>query len=177
MAITSTVTTSVAHDHTLGDDSELLNHMCVLAIARDDGNLFDATSIQEDGIIELCVKVRWAHPEGVLQLSAMELVIGFQSSKEMLAVVHMVMKAMAWHEEPIKLHTSPPFTAHLRAYIAGKNAWPLGTESPTPEGEEVPQSPLVTPTLMGGSHTNSTWTSGTLAMLNSGSWLKTFDRR
>ena len=59
----------------------------------------------------------------------------------MLAVAHMVTKAMAWCEEPIKLCTSPPSTAHLRAYIAGRNACPLGTQSPTPEGEEVSWSP------------------------------------
>ena len=42
------VTASVAHDCTLGDDSKLLNHMCVPVIARGDGTLFDATSIQEE---------------------------------------------------------------------------------------------------------------------------------
>ena len=39
----------------------------------------------------------------------------------MLAVVHRVTKAMAWHEEPIKLHTSPPSTTHLRTYVAGRD--------------------------------------------------------
>ena len=63
MSTTSTVTALVACDHSLGDDSELLNHMCVLAIARDDGTPFDATSIQEKNIIELCVEVGWAHPK------------------------------------------------------------------------------------------------------------------
>ena len=50
----------------------------------------------------------------------------------------MVSKAMAWHEEPSKLHISPPSTAHLRAYIAGRNTHPSGTQSLIPEGEEVP---------------------------------------
>ena len=78
----------------------------------------------------------------------------------MLATVCRVTKAMAWCKEPITLHTSPPSTAHLGAFIARRNGQPLGTQYPTPDGEEFPQSPLVTPTQMGGSYTNSTWTLG-----------------
>ena len=122
MSTTSTVTTSVAHDHTLDNDSEVLNCMCILAIARGDGTPLGATSVQEEDIVELFVKVGKTHPKGVLQLSVMELVIVFHSSEETLVMVHMVTKATAWHEEPIKLHTSPPSTTHLRAYIAGRNA-------------------------------------------------------
>ena len=140
MSTTSAATTSVAHDHTVGNDSEFLNHMCVLAIARSDGTLLYATSIQEEDIIELCVEVGQVHPKGVLWLSAMESVIVFQSSEEMLAMACMVTKSMAWHEEPIKLSTSPS-TVHLRANIAGRNACPSSTQSLTPEGKEVPWSP------------------------------------
>ena len=56
------MTASAAPDHTLGNDSELLNHMCVLAIAKGDGTPFDATSIQEEDIVELCVEVGQVHP-------------------------------------------------------------------------------------------------------------------
>ena len=56
-----------------------------------------------------------------------------------------VTKAMAWHEEHINLHTSPPSTAHLRVYITGRNGQPSGNQSPTPDGEEVPQSPPSNP--------------------------------
>ena len=106
----SMVTTSAAGDHTLGDDSELLNHMCVLAIARNDGTPLDAASMQEEDIIKLCAEVGWAHPKGVLWLLAMESVIVFQSSEEMLATACMVTKATAWCQESIKLHNSPPST-------------------------------------------------------------------
>ena len=51
----------------------------------------------------------------------MELVILFYSSYEMMTVAHRATKAMALCEEPIKLHTSPPSIAHLRAYIAGRD--------------------------------------------------------
>ena len=87
----------------------------------------------------------------------------------MLAEAHLVTKAMAWHDEPIKLHMHPPSTTHQRAYVAGRNACPSGTQSLTPEGEWFCQSPLVTPTLIEGPHTNSTWTLGTLVMPNYGS--------
>ena len=156
-------------DHILGDDSELLNHTCALAIARDDGSPFDATSIQEEDIIELCVSVGWAHPKSVLWLLGTELVIMFWSSKEMLAVTHMVTKPMAWYEEPIQLCTSPPSTTHLSAYIAWRNAQPLGIQSLTSEGEEVPQSLPSNANMVGGSHANSTWTLGTWGMPNYGS--------
>ena len=77
MSTMSTTTTLVAHDHIVGNDPELLNHMCVLTIARGDGTLFDANSLQEDNIVELCVGVGQAHPEGVLWLLMTELVVVF----------------------------------------------------------------------------------------------------
>ena len=138
MSTMSTVTTLAAHNHTLGDDSNLLKSMCVLLLPMGDGTLFDTASIQEEDTVELCVKMEQTHSKGVLQLSVTELVILFRSSEEMLATAHRVTKATAWHEEPIKLHTSPPSTAHLRAYIAGRNGQLSGTQSPTPDREEVP---------------------------------------
>ena len=149
MSTTSTVTTSVAHNSTLGDESKFLNCMCVLVLARGDGSPFDTASIQEEDIIDLCVKVGQTHPKGMLQLSVMESVILFQSSDEMLAMVCRVTKAMAWHEEPIRLHSSPPSTTHLWAYIAGRDGCPSSTQSSTPYREEVPQSPPSNPHLDG----------------------------
>ena len=58
----STLTASVTHDHTPGNKTELLNHMFVLVLVRSDGTLFDATSIQEEDIVELCVEVGQTHP-------------------------------------------------------------------------------------------------------------------
>ena len=57
----------------LGMTLDLLNHMCVLAIAMGDGTLFDADSLQEEDIVAL-VKLGQAHLKGVVQLLAMELV-------------------------------------------------------------------------------------------------------
>ena len=74
----------------------------------------------------------------MLWLLAMESVVLFRSSEEILVAAHRVTKATAWHEEPIKLWTSPPSTAQLGAYIAGRNGQPSGTQSLTMDGEEVP---------------------------------------
>ena len=70
MSTMSTTTTSMACDHTLGNDPDLLKHMCVLVIAWGDGTQFDANSIQEEYIVEFCVEVGQAHPKGGLQLLA-----------------------------------------------------------------------------------------------------------
>ena len=138
MSTMSTMTTSAAHNHTLGDETELLNHMCALVLARSDGIPFNATSIQEEDIIELCVEVGQTHPKGVLWLSVMEMVILFCSSNEIQAALHRVTKAMALHKEPIRLHTSPPSTTHLRAYIVVRVGQPSDAQSLTPDREEVP---------------------------------------
>ena len=71
MSPMSTTTASVAHDHTLGNDPDLVNCMCVLTIARGDGTPFDANSLREEDVVELCVSDGQAHPEGVLWLLAM----------------------------------------------------------------------------------------------------------
>ena len=75
MSTTSTATTSAACDQTLGNDLDLVNHMCVLTITRGDGTPFDANFLQQEDKLELCVSVGQAHPKGVLQLSAIELVV------------------------------------------------------------------------------------------------------
>ena len=65
MSTTSTATNSVAHDHTIGDDPDLVNHICILTIARVDGTPFHANPLQEEDIVKLCVGMGQAHPNGV----------------------------------------------------------------------------------------------------------------
>ena len=113
MSTTSTTTALAAHDHSLGDDPELANHICVLTIARGDGTLFDADSLQEEDIVELCILMGQVHPVGVLQLMVMELVVAFQSNKEMLAAVCLITMATAWPDNPIRLHTQPPTATQI----------------------------------------------------------------
>ena len=51
MSTTSTATASAAHDHTLGEDPNFANCMCILTIVRGDGTPFDADSLLEEDII------------------------------------------------------------------------------------------------------------------------------
>ena len=67
MSTTSTVTTLVAHNCIPGDEVELLNHTCVLVLTRGDGTPFNATSILEEDIIEICIWLEQTHPKGVFQ--------------------------------------------------------------------------------------------------------------
>ena len=123
----STTTTSVAHEHTLGDDPELANHICVLTIARGDGSPFDASPLQEEDIVELCIGIGQAHPDGVLWLSVMESVIVFPSSKEMLHAACLIISATVWHDDPIRLHSQPPTAAQIQDYIPIRDRHPSGT--------------------------------------------------
>ena len=113
MFTTSTTTSLVVCDHTLGKEPDLANHMCVLIVARGDGTLFDADSLLEEGIGELCIGMGQVHPDGVLWLMAVELVVAFQSSREMLAAVCLITMATVWHDDPVRLCTWPPTTAQI----------------------------------------------------------------
>ena len=73
---------SVASNHIPGDEIELLNWMCVLVLTRGNESQFDATSIQEENIIQLCIEMGQTHPEGVLQFLVTESVVMFHSSNE-----------------------------------------------------------------------------------------------
>ena len=160
MCTTSTATALAACNHIPGNETELLNWMCVLVLTRGDDTPFDATSIQEEDIIELCVEMGQTHLPCVLWFLATESVILFHSGNEMLAMACRVIKAMVLCEEPIRLHTSSSSAAHLRAYIAVRDGWPSGAQSLIQIGRRFTNHPLVTPTLMGGPHTNFTWTLG-----------------
>ena len=131
MPTVSTATTSVACNNIPDNETELLKWMCVLVLARSNDTPYNTASIQEEDIVELCVEVGQMHPKGVLQFSVTELVILFHCSN----------KCSLWHVEPkpwlcmknqLRLHTSPPSTAHLRAFIAVRDGWPSGAQSLTP---------------------------------------------
>ena len=125
MSTTSSTTALVAHDQTLDDDPELANHMCVLTITRGDGTLFDANSLWEEDIVELCVSMGQAHPKGVLQLLETESVVAFQSSEEMLAIAHLITTATVWCNILIKLHAHHPLPPILELMWLGGVHAPL----------------------------------------------------
>ena len=138
MSTTSTTTASVAHDQTLGDDPNFANHICVLTIARGDGTLFNADSLLEEDIVKLCVGMGQVHPDGIVWLTAMELVIAFHSSEEMLAAVCLITSAIVWHDYPIRVHTRPSTAAQIWDYVAVRDRWPCSASVPIPEGGLIP---------------------------------------
>ena len=61
-------------------------------------------------------------------------VIAFCSSKEMLAMTHLITSATAWHDDPVRLSTRPPTAAQIWDYIAVRDKESLWCPAPTHEG-------------------------------------------
>ena len=53
MSTTSAMTASLAQDCIPSDETDILTHTCVLILTRVNGTLLDATSIQEEDIMEI----------------------------------------------------------------------------------------------------------------------------
>ena len=117
MSTTSIATTSAARDQIPSDYIDLLNCTCIWVLTRGDGIPFDATSIQEEDIVVICVCLGHTHPEGVLRYFAMEYVMLFHSADDMLVAAQEVIKMMTLCEEAIKIRSSPPSATHVRAYM------------------------------------------------------------
>ena len=77
--------------------------MCILVLTRSDDTLSEATSNQEEEIMEICIWLGQMHPKGVLWYSAVKSVILFHSMDEMLVAACGVIKGMALCEETIRL--------------------------------------------------------------------------
>ena len=147
MSSASTVTASVACNCIPGNEVELPSCMCILVLIRNDGTPFNATSIQEEDIVELCIQSGQTHPKGVLWYTVVGLVVLFHSVDEMLVMVCGVIKVMVLCEEPIRLDMTPPSTTHVIAYMMVRGGEPSSTHPPIPDREEEPQpSPSDPPT-------------------------------
>ena len=132
------MTTSAARDHIPSDISDLSNCMCMFILTRGDGTPFDAYSILEEGIIEICIWLGHTHPEGVLWYSTIESVMLFHTADKLQIMVHGVVKALTLHDKAIRVRTSPPSATHMRAYMAVVGGEPSGTQSPPSDREEEP---------------------------------------
>ena len=62
--------------------------MCLFGLTRGDGTPFNASSIQEEDIIEICIQLGHTHPEGVLWYSTIEPVMLFHTTDELQIAVH-----------------------------------------------------------------------------------------
>ena len=126
MSTASTATTSVACSHIPGDETELLNQMCVLVLTRGDCTPFNTTSIQEEDIIDLCVEMGQTHPEGVLWFWWLNQ--SFCFVLVMKCWLQHVESSKSWFcmKNPLGFVLLPP-TTHLRAYIAVRDRKTSGT--------------------------------------------------
>ena len=82
----STATALAARDQIPSDEMDLISCMYILVLTRGYGTPFDATSLQQEDIIEICVWLGHTHPKGVLRYSTAELVMLFHSADDILVM-------------------------------------------------------------------------------------------
>ena len=131
------------------DVADLSNRMCIFVLTRGNGTPFNASSIMEEDVVEICVWLGHTHPGGVLQYSTIELVMLFHTTDELQVMVHGVVKASMLCKEDIRVRTSPPSATHVRAYIASINGEPSSTQPPPSNGEDEPNSSTSNPHVGG----------------------------
>ena len=85
MSTVSMVTTLGEMDLTLGDDTKIVNQICILAATQGDGIPLCPTSFQGEDATKLCIGLSQEHPEDVLWLLDTETVLIFQCDSEMIA--------------------------------------------------------------------------------------------
>ena len=147
---TSSSATSLGRDPVPTNNSTLKARMCVFIIICKDGTLFDVTSVTEEDIVQLCVRLGHTHPLGVLQYSATELVALFHMAEEMQQASCGTIKATELHNESIAIRTVAPLEPHIRAYITIGAGYPSKPQSLPSEGEVYPNSPTGNPHWGGG---------------------------
>ena len=128
--------------------------MCLFVLTKGDSTPFNASSILEEDIVEVCIWFGHTHPEEVLLYSAIQSVMLFHTMDELQITAHGFMKTLMLCSEAIKVRTSPPSATHMRVYMAAVNWGPSGTQPPPSYREEEPHFPLATPSQVGGPHNN-----------------------
>ena len=138
MLTTSSATASVARDRVPTDEANLHACICVLILTRKDGTPFDATSVLEEDIIKICIRLGHTHPVGVLHYSVTESIVLFQLADDMQHATCGAVKVMVLHEEASTIRASAPSKTHVRAYMAMVGGEPSRTQPPPSEGEGEP---------------------------------------
>ena len=104
-------------------------------ITQKDGTLIDATSVAEEDIIKMCVKMSHTHPLGVLHYSVMESVALFCSTEDMQHATCRAIKVMELQGEAIAIRAVAPSETHVSSKLL----------SPPSEEEGEPHSPPYNP--------------------------------
>ena len=69
--------TASGRDHVPSDESYLKSRMCLFVITQKDGTPLNATSVTEEDMVKMFIKMGYTHPLGVLHYSTMESVALF----------------------------------------------------------------------------------------------------
>ena len=149
MSTTSSATAS-ARDQCPFNESNLQNWMCIFILMKRDGTPLDVTSVLEEDIIEICIRLGHTHLLGVLCYLVTELIALFWSADNMQCATHRAIKATVLCEDGITVRTSAPSEMHVRAYVIVVNREPSGTQPLPLEGEEEVHSPTGNPQPSGG---------------------------
>ena len=142
MSITSSATAS-DRDCAPSDESNLKSRMCLFVVTWKDGTPLDATSVAEEDIIKMCIKMGHTHLLGVLHYFTMESAPLFHSTEDMQCTTHGAIKATELWGEAIAIRAVAPSETHVKAYITyiavGLDSSKL--QSPPLEEEGEPHSP------------------------------------
>ena len=110
--------TAFGRDHDVpSSEVDFKNKICLVSLTRKDGTLMDASSVTEEDIIEICIKMGHTHPLGVLHYSTTKLVVLFHSTDMLQHATCGIVKAMELWGEAITVKAMAPSEAHTRVYL------------------------------------------------------------
>ena len=75
--MTSTAPASTVCNPTLGNTHDLANPICILVATHGDGIPFLPNSFQEEDLVELCMHMGQAHPDGVVWILETKALLAF----------------------------------------------------------------------------------------------------
>ena len=148
MSTTCSATAS-GRDQVPSNETNLKNQMCLFVLTRKDGTPFDVTSVSEEDIIEICIRLGHTHPLGVLCYSATESGALFHSTEDMQCATCRAIKALELWDEATAIRAMSPLETHIRVYMIAVRGDPSKSQSPLSEGEGEPHSPTDNPHLSG----------------------------
>ena len=142
MSTSSTVIVVVEMDLTLGNDIDIGNQICILVATQGDGTLLGPSSLKEQHIVELCIRIDQKHPKGVLQLLETESVLAFWCNTNMMATKCYLTVVKVWRGDLIVLCILPPKGRQGMKYITKRSSHPSSLACPAQaKGHWKPQLP------------------------------------
>ena len=113
--------------------------MCILILMKRDGTLFDVSSVLEEDIVKICIRL------GHSSCGCALLFCNGINQQTICNVLHAVpVKIMVSQEEAIAIRASAPSKPHVRTYMTAVGSKPSRTQPPS-LGEGKPHSPAGNP--------------------------------